>query len=50
MREVALEIAGWSLSGKKEAKEKVSEASPRMVVVGMVVEAVVGRESRVLSL
>ena len=44
------EIGGWILSGKKEAKENVSEASPRRVVDGMDAEAVVGRVSRVLSL
>jgi len=42
-------IGGWSLSGKKEAKENVSEASPRMVVE-VVWPAVVGKVSRVLSL
>ena len=43
-------MGGWILSGKKEAKENVSEASPRRTVNGMGAEDVVGRESWVLSL
>jgi hypothetical protein len=43
-------IGGWTLSGKKEAKENVSEASPRRVVEGGPEEDVVGRVSRVFSL
>ena len=44
-----VEMIGWILSGKKEAKENISEASPRKVVDGAGVEDV-GRDSRVLSL
>jgi hypothetical protein len=44
------EMNGWILSGKKEAKENISEASPRRVVDGAAAEDVVGRVSRVLSL
>ena len=46
----AVVIGGWILSGKKEANEKVSEASPRRVDVGRAALEVVGRVSRVLSL
>lgn len=44
------EIAGCILSGKNEAKENVSDASPRSIADGMEAEDVVGRVSRVLSL
>jgi hypothetical protein len=44
------EMGGWILSGKKEAKENISEASPRRVVEGAAAEDVVGSVSRVLSL
>jgi hypothetical protein len=43
-------IGGWTLSGKNEANENVSDASPRSVVEGAGVEDVCGRVSRVLSL
>jgi len=46
----AAAMGGWILSGKKEAKENVSEASPRRVVDGRAAEEVVGRVSSVLSL
>ena len=50
MTVLAVEMGGCILSGKNEAKENVSEASPRMVVVGGPVDEVIGSESRVLSL
>jgi hypothetical protein len=43
-------MGGCILSGKKEAKENVSDASPRSVVDGIGVDDVCGSVSRVLSL
>lgn len=43
-------MSGWILSGKKDAKENVSDASPRRIVDGMGVPDVVGSVSRVLIL
>lgn len=43
-------MGGCIFSGKKEANENVSEASPRKVEDGMPAEEVIGRVSRVLSL
>jgi len=43
-------MGGCIISGKNEANENVSEASPRSVVDGITAEEVVGSVSRVLTL